>query len=95
MSHRPTRTAIKILEYFSERPALVSDAFPPHTNKREVAAFLEEEMENPPSSSTLTRIFKELDDQGYIEAEYGRRSGRWYPTEKAKALEPVLSDTEE
>ena len=89
MSHRPTRTAIKVLEYFSRQQT--REECPPwqgHVNKREVQAHLEEEMDSPPSGSTLTRIFTELEDLGYLDrnTQFGLKHGRWYPTQKAQSL---------
>lgn len=99
MSHRPTRTAILTLQYFSTR--LNREEAPPwegHTNKRDVQAYLEANMENPPSGSTLTRIFQELEDLGYVErnTNYGLRHGRWYPTPKAQRLDPenIIQDSQ-
>ncbi len=97
MSHRPTRTAIKVLEYFSRQET--REEAPPwegHVNKREVQAYLEGEMDSPPSGSTLSRIFVELESLGYLDrnTQFGLKHGRWYPTQKAQRLDHKNKDSQ-
>jgi len=84
--HRTARATILVIELFSQQKTLYEDELDFHaTKKKQITSYLDHKMENPPSSSTITRILQELEQLGYIERKY-ENTDRWHPTAVSKQL---------
>lgn len=96
MEHRSTRTVIKILEFFSRKDTIEDERikdikengwlYKGSCKKGEVINHLEEEMENPPSQTTISRILAELEHLGYVKRKHGRNDKEWYSTKLVQRL---------
>lgn len=99
--HRIAKTVVLLLEYFSGRG---DEAFRRKTSKKnDIVDNLEENMENPPSYSTVRRIMKQLQEMGYLERTTalmwkepeGDQEGKtWRPTERTLKF-PSTSEKDE
>ncbi|MFW6040611.1 MAG: hypothetical protein ACOC85_02110 [Thermoplasmatota archaeon] len=83
--HRTTKAVIEILEYMSKKHTYEQGYKGlGGTKKKQIMKHLDNSMEDPPSESTVTRILKELENQGYLSR---RGTQDWYPTKNCKILD--------